>query len=89
MKAREYAELYKQEKDEIGRDNALKIILIMFLDEVKEIQKQRKSTTDSVVIAIVKEQSMKWRAFALLSGDHDIREDGFKHFVAKVILKEP
>jgi len=99
MKAKEYAkELHEKIKgiadehghDEIAVDLAEKAVLAVygkFLKEGKDIVRQRNSTSDDAVLAVIKEQSQKWAAFARaynkLVNKTYIKENGFKDFISK------
>ena len=99
MKAKEYAkELHEKIKsiaDEHGHDGvavdlAEKAVLAVYgkyLKEGGDIVKQRRAISDDAVLAVIKEQSQKWAAFARaynkLVNMPYIKENGFKDFISK------
>lgn len=79
MKAKDYAEKYKANPTLQCTGE----IAVAMLVEVGEIAKVRHATTNEALIAILNEMINKWRAFAKLTGDKTIREDGLKRFIIK------
>jgi hypothetical protein len=70
MKAKEYANEYKEHQD------IAKIFNEMF-KEVGIISKSRNAISDDALASIFKEINQKWNAFARLSNDPSIEPDGF------------
>jgi len=74
MKAKEYAERYLSAEDK--RTELVKIAR-EFILEIRTIAEQRKAKKDMALVAIVKEQEQKWKAFCKRVNDPAIYEDGF------------
>ena len=72
MKAKEYAAKYNANRS----NENLGQIFMDFVNEIGEIAKARKTTSDEGVTAIVDEQAVKWRAFARFTNG-EVSEDGF------------
>ncbi len=84
MKAKEYANLFKEEMSDFEYEKTVTKVLINFISEVEDIRALRNAHTDSSLIAIIKEQNNKWNALArMVSG---LNQDGFKAFM---LIKMP
>lgn len=77
MRAKEYAEIYKQDNSMLSK------IAIDFLFEGRDLMKKRNVKTNSAALAILNELDDKWKAFVRLTNDPSIRHDGFR-----LLLKE-
>jgi len=89
MKAQEYANSFfdavKRSRNDDEVTKAVHNILIEFMEEGRDLSIARKVETDSATIAILKEQSAKWRAFARIVnkkyGVFLIKTNGFKEYI--------
>ncbi len=79
-KAKDYAERYKASGNS---PDTLKGIAFDMLLETKILAEQRRVRTNSALFAILDEICAKWRAFARLSGDEQIRPDGLDMLIMK------
>lgn len=87
MKAKEYAETFlsapRSTDDELNK--ALKQVLQDMMQEAVDICKMRNSKSDSCLLAALKEQGDKWRAFSSIVnkrvGVEVIKPNGFKDFM--------
>lgn len=82
MKAKEYADQYAADP---GFETVYQIAQ-KFIDELKDIILQRKAKVDSAVLAVFKEQDLKWQAFAALT-NFSVKPDGFRILVKEVYPK--
>jgi hypothetical protein len=78
MKAKEYAEKYK----ESPTDKTVGEIAIAMLAEVKTIAEIRHAQSPEALISILNEAIDKWRKFSDIVGD-GVRPDGLKLFIIK------
>ena len=75
MKAKEYLQEYLGDARPINE--RLTDIVLKFVSEVKTIGEARHAKSDMSLVAIIKEQDQKWRAFArMLPDGKDGRLDG-------------
>jgi hypothetical protein len=89
MKAKEYARQYRELFSTVGQEMAIWTIVKDFFLETKAIAEARHSDSNLCLIAVLKEQSQKWRVFVRLAGDAGLRPDGFYNFVLKQFAHEP
>jgi hypothetical protein len=89
MKAKEYAREYRELFSTVGQEMAVWTVVKEFFLETQTIAESRRSDSNLCLIAVLKEQSDKWRAFVRLAGDAGIRPDGFYNFVLKQFEHEP
>lgn len=79
MKAKEYAEFYKENPT----PERLKGIIKDFMAQLVPLAEQRHAQTTAAFCAILNELDDKWRAFVRLVGDENIRPDGFERLIEK------
>ncbi|MGD9697516.1 hypothetical protein [Acinetobacter sp.] len=79
MKAKQYAKMYP---DAATNPVTAKAVIMAFLEEIEEIRLKRNGTkSDGAMVAIIREQADKWRAFSRLVDGVD--PDGFLKFIVK------
>jgi hypothetical protein len=87
MKAKEYAKIFLESDlttNEL-QNAALSKVVFGLMQEVERLCDLRHSHSDSAVIAALKEQQDKWRAFSSIVnkniGSDVIKPDGFKKYI--------
>jgi len=93
MKAKEYAEEFFKRvsecKTETEINKAVEHVLVMLLQEGRDLANARNIQLDDATISLIKELSDKWRAFGeIVNKKYNvlfIRLDGFKQYMIKHI----
>jgi len=85
MKAKDYAEQFLKDEQTMSDIDCTSKAFIAFVDEIIEIKEARSVSTEPGLIAIVKEQDQKWKAFCQIVNKDKPRfkEDGFLTLLIK------
>ena len=80
-KAKEHLEKFKSDEKSGGHEKATYNLFVALAEEVTELSKIRKSSTNATMISIFKEIDMKWRS--ICSKEESLNKDGFSFLIKK------
>jgi hypothetical protein len=80
-KAKEHLEKFKSDEKSSGHEVATYNLVVALMDEVFELSKIRKSSTNATMISIIKEIDIKWRS--ICSKEKSLNKNGFSFLIKK------
>ena len=80
-KAKEHFIQFKSDEVSKGFEKAVFNLLIALMEEVTELSKIRKSSTNATMISCIKEIDMKWRS--ICSKEPQLNKSGFSSLIQK------
>ena len=80
-KAKEHLIQFKSDEVSKGFEKAVFNLLIALMEEVTELSKIRKSSTNATMISCIKEIDMKWRS--ICSKEPQLNKSGFSSLIQK------
>ena len=80
-KAKEHFIQFKSDEASEGFDKAVYNLVIALMEEVTELSKIRKSSTNATMVSCIKEIDMKWRS--ICSKEPQLNKSGFSSLIQK------